>query len=180
MEPDLERMARISLTIGEIVYNLRAALDYTVWALAYVNTGSEVEGTQFPIDEREIVFNSRITGVNKEGKPVAQFLKGVHPDAVLLIRSLQPFRGCRWTRDLRDFSNPDKHRHLLPIRSAHKISFKAAEIVDSDPDTGLQSIRFNYDAEIEMFFNDDRPVIETMQALHREVVATIADFQKLI
>src|SRR5262249_11398095 len=37
-----------SILIGEVVYNLRAALDYLVYELAILDSGSIQDGTQFP------------------------------------------------------------------------------------------------------------------------------------
>src|SRR5215831_11863276 len=49
----------ISVLIGEAVYNLRAALDYLVYELAFLDTGSIKDGTQFPIDYSPLRFLDR-------------------------------------------------------------------------------------------------------------------------
>src|SRR5260221_9057812 len=70
--------------IGEIVHNLRSALDHITRDLVILNTGSPpaTRQNQFLIFETEAGFNSR--GVPK-------FLKDVGNDAIDLIRSEQPF-----------------------------------------------------------------------------------------
>jgi hypothetical protein len=41
----------VSILLGEICYNLRSALDYLVFELAYFDSGIIQQGTQFPIDD---------------------------------------------------------------------------------------------------------------------------------
>jgi hypothetical protein len=65
---DTDRLGRVSITSGETIYNLRAALDYIIFDLARIQAGKPVGGTQFPIDETPAVFESRITGRNKKGE----------------------------------------------------------------------------------------------------------------
>jgi hypothetical protein len=175
--PRAERLVRISVTVGETVYNLRSALDYVIHDLAWVATGKEVRGTQFPIEDDRNVFRSRITGKTRKGKPVAQYLKGVPPEAIPFIESWKPFAGCSWTKDLRDLSNPDKHRHLSPLRSDLVANVKDVEFVSLDPETGKGSGRIYYDAQVEVFLDDGRPVLETLQALCANVSATTDFFQ---
>jgi hypothetical protein len=88
--------------VGEIAYNLRAALDYLVYRLAEIDAGKVVNGTQFPIEETAKGFGLRRT----------RFLNGVNNAHVAAIEALQPYRGVDWTRLLRDLSNMDKHRAL--------------------------------------------------------------------
>jgi hypothetical protein len=178
MGTDNTRLGRMSVTIGEITYNMRAALDYTVWAIAYAANGKPIAGTQFPIESNPAVFASRVTGKNKDGKPVGRYLKGVPADYVQAIRDLQPFAGCKWTKDLRDFSNPDKHRHLSPLRGKIRMQIHSAGLGELHPETDKPSVLLNYDAEMQVFFMDGRDMIDTLKAIHREVVATVAFFKK--
>jgi hypothetical protein len=92
----------IKILVGEIIYNLRAALDYLVYELAYLDSGEIKNGTQFIIEDREKVFQRK-----RNSK-----LKGVSDEHVAIIERLQPYNGCDWTRILRELSNPDKHRRL--------------------------------------------------------------------
>ena len=48
--------------IGEIVHNLRAALDYLVFQLAILDSGSEQQGTQFPIESTADGFRKNVQG----------------------------------------------------------------------------------------------------------------------
>jgi hypothetical protein len=100
--PQLFPYPRIGILTGEICYNLRSALDYLIYELARLDSGAIKNGTQFPIEETREGFQGRRR----------VYLSGINPDHVLLIEGLQPYNGCRWTRALKDISNPDKHRHL--------------------------------------------------------------------
>jgi hypothetical protein len=174
---DARRMGRMSITIGETIYNLRAALDYIVYDLAAIGAGKAVGGTQFPIEETQARFLSRMSGKNAKGEPVGHFLKGVPVVAASEIAKLQPYAGCTWTRDLRDLSNPDKHSHLASLRSQADIKVTGSKIVAIDPETDTGTLELRYDAEIELFFGDGRPVRETLQTLCREVDSTVALFK---
>lgn len=101
--------------IGEIVHNLRSALDHAVWEL-YVLTNKQPPPTrsknQFPIFELQ-------DGFDKRGR--TEFLRGIRADAVDLIRTEQPFpkeEGGTGERDrsplwhLKVLSDIDKHRTL--------------------------------------------------------------------
>ena len=49
----------IKILIGEIVYNLRAALDYLVYELAHLDSGRIIDMTQFLIEESPEDFNKK-------------------------------------------------------------------------------------------------------------------------
>lgn len=94
-----------SITIGEIIYNLRAALDYLVYELAFLDSGIIQEMTQFPIETNSSLFDSH--------RP--SYLKGVADKHAAIIERLQPYNPFAWTHTVRDISNPDKHRHLTVV-----------------------------------------------------------------
>lgn len=104
-----------SILVGEIVYNLRSALDYLIYELAFLDSGSEQEGTQFPIEDTVKGWEKHLTWARKPtsakaGRPgYVQFLKVPHQTAIC---GLQPCSGVNWTAQLRDISNPDKHKRL--------------------------------------------------------------------
>lgn len=96
----------ISILIGESVYNLRAALDYLVYELAWLDSGQVQEGTQFPIDKSQTEFK----------RSCKRFLAGVNPTHCDWIEQFQPYNGCKWTPLLQALSNPDKHKQLTHVR----------------------------------------------------------------
>lgn len=167
-----------SMLVGEIVYNLRAALDYAVFALARANTGTDVPGTQFPIDADPATFDAR-----SGGRAGRAFLRGVHADHVDVIRHLQPFAGCQWTALLRDLSNPDKHRRLTVLVTESEIDpyFKVIDpsvpSVPSDPPVVLR-LTVGGDVRIKIAFDGDEvyEVVTTLRQLQAAVGDAVALF----
>ena len=107
----------LSPVIGDCVHNLRAALDYIVWALTTdaVRTSKAANKIEFPIYPDPTAYDLG----------VVQKLIGVPPKAQTVIKCLQPFNGpdCRpdfslahpkdrplW--HLFELDNWDKHRTL--------------------------------------------------------------------
>jgi len=115
--------------VGEIIHNLRCALDYQVFQLVIHNTGAEAPDTskiQFPIFETEAGFNNR-------GIPT--MLQGVGADAITLIKSEQPFATGEKTKNplwhLNKLSNWDKHRCIC-LAGAGANNSEASAIYSSD------------------------------------------------
>lgn len=107
---DVRLQPQVSVRVGEFLYNVRAALDHTVYSLAWHDTGEEPVGgharaLQFPIEDTKADFD----------RTRPKRLKGLDDHHVEWIERRQPFRGAHWTRDLRALSNRDKHRQLLVI-----------------------------------------------------------------
>jgi len=161
-----------SIIVGEIIYNLRAALDYLVYELACFDSKQEVEGTQFPIEDSEKKFDYRICGIEVNGK--GRYLKGVSLEHVAAIKRLQPFNGCEWTKRLRVISNPDKHRKLSFIE--HSISV-AVQITSTDASIIEHPMNMNHIKGFEIVFRDGTPVIETLEQLMLKVRQTLDSFK---
>ena len=131
---------KISAVVGDVLCNLRPTLDYLVYALAYLDSDSPQEGTQFPICDTTTKF---------KGKRKT-WLKGLSPGHVAAIEGLQPYDGRNellWLRTLRDLSNPDKHKHLSVVATAIEGAFevldKPTRILKSERVEGGKS--FNVD-----------------------------------
>ena len=106
-----------SILAGEILYNLRSALDHLVWQLVLANGMDPTRANQFPILNDEAAWTSDRT---------AQFLQGVADKDKETIRHLQPFNPFLQLWDngecrpfnaqvfgtLQQLCNVDKHRHL--------------------------------------------------------------------
>lgn len=106
-----------SLAVGDIVHNLRSALDALIYSLAVKHlgrapTGREVIQIQFPVvDERK-------DWPGECGRRLAH----VHADVRAAVERLQPYhrKNRRFKHPLavlRDLSNVDKHRHLHLTRA---------------------------------------------------------------
>lgn len=123
-DPNVLIDQRIDTVAGDFLYNIRAALDYTVYALALNATprltDKERGKLQFPIVSRRVEdFDSQL----RQGR-----LKGVGSLAQAQIKRLQPYPRRRETRtkaeieiawglgELARFSNIDKHRRLHVVQ----------------------------------------------------------------
>ena len=119
-----------AVIIGDIVHNLRTALDHLIWELAVLRrgeppphplpSGSPWRSLQFPVyDDASDFFNISSKSA-KKGQPPGQgglaSLQHVRPAAAARVIQLQPFQvGDRQHHPLRvlqDLDNIDKHRTL--------------------------------------------------------------------
>jgi hypothetical protein len=95
-----------AVIIGDLVHNLRSALDHLAWALVQVNGNKPTKRTQFPIftDQGEFEADGR------------RMIAGVSAEATALLESLQPYvrrnPADHPLEVIRLLSNRDKH-HLL-------------------------------------------------------------------
>ena len=154
----------ISILVGEVIYNLRAALDYLVYELARFDAKQIVENTQFLIEDTPKGFRSH----------AKRRLNGLNPRHFAAIESLQPFKGCEWTKTLASISNPDKHMRLTfidcPVRSASQIGSTEALAAE-------QTVNMDDIAAIEIIFRGGMPVVETLEQLKLKVAETLASFE---
>jgi hypothetical protein len=101
-----------SVRIGEMLYDLRSALDHFVWQLVIHDGGQPDQYTEFPIfdSEDKYLSSSRGGGLYK--------LRGVGPKGLAFINGLQPYHTRNnpkvlhplWV--LHNLSIIDKHRFL--------------------------------------------------------------------
>ena len=174
---DLPSLDKSSIIVGETLYNLRTALDYIVYDLAEDDSGKVQRGTQFIIADNKKRFRER-------GR---QYLRGLTPHHVKLIEKFQPYKGVKWTKILRDYSNPDKHRHLLPNSHEGLIQIFIMDLTDEwrqYPDgmvckgAGVGgSDLYVYRGPLDIKFADQTSVLETLQCLLDHVDKTVMSFQ---
>ena len=91
--------------IGDIVHNLRAALDYLAWQLVEANGGTPGRDTTFPIHERPDGFAARLRAA----------LAGASSEAHRAVTDLQPFH------DPHPADHPLAVLHALDIRDKHQL-----------------------------------------------------------
>lgn len=169
-----------AIRCGEIIYNLRTALDYLVFELALLDTGSIQKGTQFPIE------SSKEEGVRRQ----LRFCKGLNAEHRAVIEALQPYNGCEWTASLASLSNPDKHRHLtLMVHNSEALTRLTAGspgTFDGLPGTVYrtstadghpQDMHVHVELIADVTFTDGTLVVETLEQVHREVVNTLETFK---
>ncbi len=107
-----------SLEVGDVLSNLRSALDYAVRELAVVGTGSSPppgeRKLQFPIFDDERGYR----------KVEEVWLRGVPESARAVVESFQVFRQefgpteIPWLCAFREVHNESKHRRLLDLSGA--------------------------------------------------------------
>ena len=158
--------------VGEIIYNLRTALDYLVYELACFDSKQEVEGTQFPIENAPKTFDTRICDIKDTRR--GKYLRGVSPEHITAIERLQPFNDCQWTERLRDISNPDKHRRLTLVDSPIVVG---SEVDSTEALLANQSVNVKDIFSFEVIFQDGTPVIETLEQFVFDVIETLDSFK---
>ena len=116
-----------SVRLGEILYNLRSALDHLVWQLVLTNGKKPGLRNAFPI----VKCKSKWQRATKR-------LKGVKPRVEAVIERLQPYTGgLGFPFDVRNFwnlhtlCNIDKHRHLNMVAVAFDASKPFFERTDA-------------------------------------------------
>lgn len=101
---------------GDIVHNLRSALDHLAWQLVLLDGGQPGEETSFPLHE---------SATNKRGNPrVLTIEPGIRDAAIMsAVEAMQPYTEARYGHDplsdglgiIRRLDNIDKHRLLLTV-----------------------------------------------------------------
>lgn len=117
------------LIAGEVVHQLRSALDHLVWDLVVQNTGAAPTGTDsgYPIFRTADGYNSRAHGK----------IRGVSQSAANRIFAAQPFHlGDRAEEELtwvvQELNNTDKHR-LIPVTLIYGFVGAVHMTVDDGP-----------------------------------------------
>jgi hypothetical protein len=104
-----------SLIIGDLLHNLRSALDLIAWQLVEANGNRPDEHTKFPIGESEKAWESGESGakiLQRKGHAI-----GDEPMAVL--RTLKPYKGGDDALyALHRLNIEDKHHLLIPAYGA--------------------------------------------------------------
>jgi hypothetical protein len=105
--------AALAMIVGEIVYNLRSALDYVARQLVLANGQSPTTRTEFPI------FGNQ----QQYAADAPRKTRGMSPQAIAVIDGLQPFawptplqRHPLWI--LHELHNADEHHELSVVGSA--------------------------------------------------------------
>jgi hypothetical protein len=159
---------RVSAIVGDICYNLRAALDYLVFSLSGLDSGLDFPMTQFPIERRNRDFTGRVK---------AGWLGGMNAAHKTAIQGLQPYRGNDWATALKNISNPDKHRRL----TATKPDISISGTIGFQPDADTFPIGNGMHMKIVTTFlvqlPDGTPVIETLEKIQLKVSETLDAFE---
>jgi hypothetical protein len=106
--------------LGEIVHDLRSALEQLAWQLVFLNGTTPTRDHSFPVlankPSREFRAHMRREWTDSRGKTRHGPLFGASDDAVALIEACQPYNGgdCQFLLGLHELWNTDKHRQLIP------------------------------------------------------------------
>jgi hypothetical protein len=125
---------RWGVTLGEVVHDLRSALDHLVWQLVRLNAQIADHMHSFPIYLAEPAQGFLRSTTWKRGDRHGP-LRRVSRDAIRVIEGCQPYNGgdCILLHILNDLWNIDKHRHLLPVLALTDepaIHLRNAELVE--------------------------------------------------
>lgn len=129
--------------VGDVVHNLRSALDHVVYTISYRRNPSEFRDdrtTAFPICNDLATFHRRR---RREWEPYHE-IRGIPDEAKAIIEGLQPYqRGQDDLRSdplwiLREMDDIDKHRTIhITGWSAHSI---VLDITDVQPGVRVHSL----------------------------------------
>ena len=160
----------LSLPVGDCIYNLRSALDYVVYELAILDSGKVQEQTQFPIVDCEKDFNEQ-----------KRHLRGLNEHHIRAIEALQPYKRIEWAKTLRGISNPDKHRHLIPVQAQtppYVFARWSGDLGDFELTLNGEKTYLKKSAFIDVGFRDSKVgAYETLSLLITEVGRTIDGFK---
>lgn len=170
--PDSPIPMEIPLLTGEVLEHLRASLDYLVYQLAsHGSKGKPFKEhrIQFPIEDEEEKFERKRN----------DRLHMVVDDHVAIIKSLQPFKGCKWTGNLRDLV--DSHKHRLLVVTKQNTNLTLEKILGPKlSETGARSVTIRTSAVIRMSLEDGSDLTDELASLHVQVGSVIQTFAALL
>jgi hypothetical protein len=140
---------RFSVICGDIVHNLRSALDHLVWQLVIAEGSEPGKWNSFPIYTDSDAFTRDVRCRKKKRGPGP--LAGIDPkgDAWAFIEELQPYNSRKLGMDpthhqlfvLHTLSNTDKHR-TLHFQMLFPDDVAIRRLVDWNPAAILLDYRF--------------------------------------
>lgn len=121
------------LIIGDIIHNLRSAIDYAYWEIVspFVDANNSQKSVQFPFCERE-EFLEKTVKKRHAGKVSDRFLQA--------IIALKPYKGPGGNELLtliHELDILDKHKFPTPVGNYTKLSSKMIQKQVPDFPTGL-------------------------------------------
>jgi hypothetical protein len=101
----------LSLSAGDVIHNLRSALDHLIYQLVIANGGKPDTSTAFPLWRTKALYMA-----NRPGSA-----KGISEAAFDVLHGLRPYkRGNPSLWALHRLDIIDKHRLLLAVAEAHR------------------------------------------------------------
>jgi hypothetical protein len=132
----------LSVIVGDVIHNLRSALDHLAWELVKRAGGEPGRHTYFPLCDTEGQWRADVERrQRRDDRPSP--LAGIDPDSAIwaFIQAVQPYKGAIYGKaltSLRVLSNADKHRTLL-ISGIYPDPDDFAAILKWNPDAVLRA-----------------------------------------
>jgi hypothetical protein len=157
--------------VSEFLLHTRSALDYVIFVLARLNTGTEQDHTQFPINSCKEIFERNRNGSDRDG------LRHLTCEQIALVESVQPYNRFPLLELFHKLSNIDKHRQLLKP----SVSRLTRQIPHAQTGTEVISpneMRVNFESSYFIFLVDweGRDAIEILQDLHSNIAEIVQLF----
>jgi hypothetical protein len=122
---DLSLLAGMAPIVGDVIHNLRAALDYIAYQIILAATGKADETIYFPIDNNR---NSLI------GKSEFAAIKSAAPDlAEIIVKVQEPYGAGNKLVPLNKLDRMDKHRLLPMVSVSHNWQLTVIQNDDNPP-----------------------------------------------
>ncbi|HEY6731546.1 MAG TPA: hypothetical protein VI039_11025 [Solirubrobacterales bacterium] len=131
----------LSIIVGDVLHNLRSALDHMAWAFVERAGGKPGNHTAFPICDTEKQWLDQVVR-RRRSRDRRSPLEGIEPDTPIwkFVKAIQPYEGAVYAdamTTLRQLSNADKHRRLL-ISGMFPDPDDFAAIIRSSPEAVLR------------------------------------------
>jgi hypothetical protein len=113
----------LSVVVGDVIHNLRSALDHLAWQLVLLDGGQPTDSTQFPI---------YASATNAKGNPRNVTIQpGIHDQHIIdALIKVQPFTEAKYGHD--PASDPLWIIHRLNIIDKHRLLVTIAHTIDHD------------------------------------------------
>ena len=187
----------LPIIAGDVIQNLRSALDHLAWQLVEASGGIGDTGTGFPIFDRAL-FKSQ----KEEERFFTRKIGGMRQEIQDAIRNTSPFKGGNdilWA--IHNINNIDKHRLLITVGfTTPKFAVKAGQFHATFPLAGwyplevgetivtipreLEPIEYP-EFLFEMVLGEagpfqDKPLLDMLQTMHDEVENLTRDFLRFL
>jgi hypothetical protein len=161
--------ANLRIRIGECASSLRNALNYLMCVFAEQDSKRVGKQVQFPIESTPEDFAGKRD----------RFLEGISNEHVACIERFQPYYAGDWIKDLQKLSNWYRHSGLIKVQK----TWQKPERFTSPSHTyrtGKFVVEVNPDFFAAISLEDGRPVVETLEELHRRVSEAINELKPLL
>jgi hypothetical protein len=157
--------------VSEYALHARAALDYIIFTLAELNTGSEQDGTQFPINSLAKDFPKKPDGTGT-GTGALRHLTAIQ---IALVERFQPYNGFSLLQVLNKLSNRDKHREFVHIAAFGTTAPVSA--AQGSPTSDQMSANFR--RSLEIVLHDGNNALDTLRIIQTDLRQILDAFTSL-